>query len=56
LISRADRQRLLLRCGIHQRSDVLQQALAELAVVGVDLPGALRREDHEGVLRLGLVE
>src|SRR6185437_11181552 len=33
-----------------------QQALAELGVVVVDLPGALRGEDHQGVLRRHLVQ
>ena len=33
--------------GLHQRADVLEQALAELAVVGVDLAGPLGREDHQ---------
>src|SRR4051812_21089012 len=51
-----DRQRLLLRRGLDQGADVLQQTLAELAVVGVDLAGALGREDHQRVLRRGLVE
>ena len=51
-LAQGDRQRLLLRGGLHQRADVLQQALAELAVVGVDLAGALGREDHQRVLRL----
>src|SRR6266498_350519 len=45
-----DRQRLLLRRGLHQRTDVLQQALAELAVVRVDLPSPLGGEDHQSVL------
>src|SRR5689334_23058469 len=37
---------------LDQRTDVLQQALAELRVVGVDLPSALGSEDHQGVLRV----
>src|SRR5690606_5896274 len=51
-----DRQRLLLRGGLHQRPDVLQQALAELAVVGVDLACPLGREDHQRVLGRGLLQ
>ena len=39
-LAQRDRERLLLRGGLHQRADVLEQALAELAVVGVDLAGA----------------
>src|SRR5580658_996251 len=45
-----DRQRLLLASGLHQRTDVLEQALTELRVIGVDLPCALRGHDHEPVL------
>src|SRR4051795_7528573 len=55
-LAHRDRERLLLRSGLDQRADVLEQALAELAVVGVDLTGALGREDHQRVLRRGLVE
>ena len=40
-LAQRDGQRLLLRRGLDQRADVLEQALAELAVVGVDLPGPL---------------
>src|SRR4051812_24383017 len=40
-LAQRDGQRLLLRCGVDQRADVLQQPLGELAVVGVDLPGTL---------------
>ena len=42
--------------GLDQRADVLEQALAELAVVGVDLARALGREDHQRVLGVGLLE
>src|SRR5215813_2161205 len=55
-LAQRDRERLLLRRGLHQRADVLQQALAELAVVGVDLAGTLGGEDHQRVLGLGLVQ
>src|ERR1035441_2729351 len=43
-------QRLLLDPGLDERSHVFQQALAELGVVGIDLPGPLGRHDHEAVL------
>jgi hypothetical protein len=36
-LAQGDGERLLLRGGVDQRADVLQQALGELAVVGVDL-------------------
>ncbi len=53
-LTQCDRQRLLLRAGrLHQRSDVLQQALAQLRVVGVDLAGPLGRVDHQAVLGVG---
>ena len=42
--------------GLDQRADVLQQALAELGVVVVDLTGALGRVDHQRVLRAHLAE
>src|SRR5579862_3173799 len=45
-----DRQRLLLAARLHQRTDVLKQALTELRVIGVDLPCALRGHDHQPVL------
>ena len=43
-------------CGLDQRADVLEQALAELGVVGVDLAGALGGVDHQRVLRVGGLE
>src|SRR3954467_14920829 len=55
-VTQGHRQRLLLHVGRDERADVLEQALPELGVVGVDLPGALRRVDDEGVLALDLVE
>src|SRR5690606_21762841 len=55
-LAEGDGERLLLGSGLHQRPDVLQQALAELAVVRVDLARPLRGEDHQGVLRRRLVE
>src|ERR1700754_2684004 len=55
-LAERDRQRLLARTRLHQRADVLEQALAELRVVVVDLAGALGRVDHQGVLRADLVE
>ena len=49
-LAQRDRQRLLLHVGVHERADVLQQALAELGVVGVDLPGALGAVEDQLVL------
>src|SRR5581483_11785956 len=49
-LAERDGQRLLLAARLHQRPDVLEQAFAELRVVGVDLPGALRGHDHQPVL------
>src|SRR4051812_14490639 len=55
-LTQRHRQRLLLHVGRDERADVLEKTLAELGVVGVDLPGSLRRVDHERVLALDLVE
>src|SRR5829696_7554497 len=55
-LAQRDRQRLLLRLGVDQRADVLQQALAQLAVVGVDLARPLGGVDDERVLRAGALE
>ena len=49
-LAQRDRQRLLLHVGLDQRADVLQQALAELGVVRVDLPRPLGRHDDQAVL------
>src|SRR5215213_9234040 len=49
-LAQCDGERLLLHCGLNQRADVVQQALAELGVVGVDLPSALGREQDQLVL------
>src|SRR6266496_2933374 len=49
-LAERDGQRLLLAARLHQRPDVLEQALSELRVVGVDLPCALRGHDHQPVL------
>src|ERR1039457_221292 len=49
-LTQRDGQRLLLDPGLDQRADVLKQALAELGVVGVDLPRPLRRHDDQTVL------
>ena len=49
-LTQRDGQRLLLDPGLDQRADVLQQALAELGVVGVDLPRPLGRHDDQAVL------
>src|SRR6478736_2099994 len=55
-LAERDRQGLLLHAGLDQRPDVLQQALAELGVVGVDLPRPLGRHDDEAVLAIDDVE
>src|SRR4051794_2610515 len=55
-LAERDRQGLLLRSGVDQGADVLQQALGELAVVGVDLAGALGGEDDQAVLAAGALE
>ena len=55
-LAQRDRQRLLLHVGVDERADVLQQALAELGVVGVDLAGALGAVEHQLVLAVGLGE
>src|SRR3954470_1317119 len=55
-LAQRDRQRLLLRGRVDERADVLEQALGELAVVGVDLPRALGGEDHQAVLAAGALE
>src|SRR6476620_10667215 len=47
------RKRLLLRRGMPKRADVFQPAVTELAVVRVDLPRPLGRDDDERVLGLG---
>src|ERR1700685_1901835 len=49
-LTERDGQRLLLAAGLDQRADKLQQPLAELGVIRVDLPCALRGHDHQPVL------
>src|SRR5690606_23588563 len=44
------RQRLLVQTRLDQRPDVFEDAVAELVVVVVDLPGALGGEDDQRVL------
>src|SRR3954454_19766705 len=55
-LTQSHRERLLLHVGRDERADVLEKTLTELRVVGVDLPGALRRVDDERALPLDLVE
>jgi hypothetical protein len=38
-LAQRDRQRLLVDLGLDERADVVEQALLQLRVVGVDLPG-----------------
>src|SRR5215208_5461544 len=45
-----DRQRLVAKPGLDERRHEVAATLAELAVVRVDLAGALGGHDHEGVL------
>src|SRR5450755_1916816 len=49
-LAQRDGQRLLLDPGLDQRAYILEQTLAELGVVGVDLPRPLRRHDDQAVL------
>src|SRR5690606_30981610 len=42
--------------GVDEGTDVLEETLAELRVVRVDLTGPLGRVDHEAVLRVGGLE
>src|SRR5207253_3621328 len=47
-----DRQ-VVLRAGLDQRrGELVERALAKLVVVVVDLPGALRADDHQCVARV----
>src|SRR5882757_8957056 len=55
-LAHRDGERLLPGAGLDQRADVLEQPFTELRVVVVDLPRALRRVDHQGVLGAGLVQ
>src|SRR6478752_7456237 len=55
-LAERDRQRLLLDVRVDERADVLQEALAELGVVGVDLAGTLGAVEHQLVLAVGLGE
>src|SRR6478609_3818844 len=52
-----DRERLVLDRGVDERADVVEEvALVQIGVVVVDLTCALRRVDHELVLRVDAVE
>src|SRR5215218_3537044 len=53
-LAQGDRERLLLHVGLDERTDVLQEALAELGVVGVDLPRPLGAVEDELVLAVRL--
>src|SRR3954463_14965212 len=55
-LAERDGEGLLLRGGVDQGADVLEQALGELAVVGVDLTRALGGEDDQAVLAAGALE
>src|SRR6478735_580750 len=55
-LAERDRQRLLLDVRVDEGADVLQEALAELGVVGVDLAGTLGAVEHQLVLAVGLGE
>src|SRR5665213_4543680 len=54
--AQGDGERLLVRVRLDERPDVFEQALTELGVVRVDLPGALGRVDDQGVLGVGDLE
>src|SRR6204780_4833269 len=49
-LTERDGQRLLLAAGLDQRADILQQPLAELGVIRVDLPCAFCGHDPQPVL------
>jgi hypothetical protein len=53
-LAERDREWLLLDGGLDQWPDVVQQALTELGVVGVDLTCPLRGEEDQFVLRVGM--
>src|SRR3954468_655127 len=53
-LAQRDRQGLLLDVGVDQWADVLEQALAQLGVVGVNLAGALGAVEDQLVLAVGL--
>src|SRR5271170_3595115 len=55
-LTQRDGQRLLLAARLDQRADVLQQPLAELGVIRVNLPCALRGHDHQPVLAVHDIE
>src|SRR5688572_29159472 len=55
-LAERDRERLLLHVGVDERADVLEEPLAELGVVGVDLAGTLGAVEHQLVLAVGLAE
>src|SRR5204863_9161490 len=50
-------RQVVLRARLDERGqELIERAFAELVVVVVDLPGALRGHDHEGVARVHVVE
>ena len=51
-----DREVVLGRRVHHRRRELLENSLAERVVVVVDLPRALRRDDHCGVVGVGMFE
>src|ERR1700757_1837513 len=55
-LAQRDGQRLFLQPGLDQRTNVFEDALAELVVVVVDLPRPLGRVDHEGVFTRDTVQ
>src|SRR3546814_5448024 len=55
-LAQRDRQRLLLDVRVDQGADVLEEALTELGVVGVDLPSALGAVEDQLVLGVRLGE
>src|SRR3954451_5825559 len=55
-LAERDRERLLLDVGVDEGADLLEQPLAELGVVGIDLPGALGAVEDQLVLAVGLGE
>ena len=55
-LAQGDRQGFLVGGGLDDGADELDHVLRELQVVRVDLSGAPGREDHQGVLRIDVLE
>src|SRR5207244_6323909 len=50
-------RQVVLRARLHERGqELVERALAELVVVVVDLPGTLRRDDHQRIAGIDVLE